>query len=213
MLFLSCMAYYVTDEAKLRQKIFRETERAEAREMKREFVKRREHMRRRIQAALYEPRVCMGDPVTGLTCTKYAIPGAGFCANHGGTTKAMQEAARIRLLYLVEPSLRAVSKCLVSSDPNIVLKAAQILLDRAGFHPSATLEIRESDPIDLANLSTKELRKRAARLIDAIDQAPAEQGLLPDGMPEDKDDLDPSDPLNIIIDMENEDTEPGSSVH
>ena len=122
----------------------------------------------------------------------------------------------MRLLYLVEPALRAVGKCLHASDKNIVLKAAQILLDRAGFHPTATLEVKQSDNAqDLANLSTQDIRKRAQRLIQYLDQAPPDDdGLPPEPQQlEPMQDLAPDDPLNIIIDMEAEEPDPNGSVH
>jgi hypothetical protein len=145
-----------------------------------ELRKRRELMRRRVHAALYEPRTCMGDPVTGASCTLLAVAGATLCPQHGGTTKAMQQAARMRLLYLVEPALRVLNKSMASSDENIRLKAAQILLDRAGFHPHATLEITESKE-DLSQLSDAQLKARAARLLKAMDSG---QGGLVNDLPD-----------------------------
>lgn len=167
------MARYVRSEEALEAKIRFEEEKFKYDRDTNDLRKRRELMRRQVHAALYEPKLCMGDPVTAQTCRKHALPGAGFCADHGGTTKMMQTAARTRLLYLVEPALRVMNKCMASGDLNVALKAAQIVLDRAGFHPHATLEIEEK-AVDYATMSNMQLRNRAQKLIDALDQMPAD---------------------------------------
>ena len=161
------MGKYFLSEATVEAKMAAEKERQKYENERLELRKRRELMRRQIAAALYEPRLCMGDPVTGEACPRYAIPGAGFCAEHGGTTKMMQTAAKTRLLYLVEPALRVINKCMNSGDLNVALKAAQIILDRAGFHPHATLEITEQ-PTDYSVMSARQLAARAEQLVSTI---------------------------------------------
>lgn len=165
------MGRYVISEDRLQAKVdaLREQEARKAERL--ELRKRRELLRRRIHAALYAPRLCMGDPDTGQACEREAIPGTTMCARHGGTTKAMQAAAKMRLLYLVEPALRVLSKSLASGDENIRLKAALALLDRAGFHPHATLEISDPAAQDLSSLSNDQLKRRAARLIQAMEDS------------------------------------------
>ena len=165
------MSRYTLSEERLQRRFAKNSKEAMDRAEQVEFRKRRELMRRRVHAALYEPRQCLGDPINGEACNLIAVPGATMCAKHGGTTKAMQNAARMRLLYLVEPAMRIIGKLLDSMDENIQLKAAQILLDRAGFHPHATLEIKEQ-PQDLSNFSTDQLKARTRRLLEALENAP-----------------------------------------
>lgn len=164
------MARYEKSEETLRAKILWANEKEKYDQERLDLRKRRELMRRQVAAQLYEPRICMGDPVTGQSCHRYSIPGAGFCADHGGTTKHMQAAARTRLLYLVEPALRVMNKAMASGDLNIAIKAAQIILDRAGFHPHATLEIAEQ-PVDYGAMSTTQLAQRAHKLLSAIESS------------------------------------------
>jgi hypothetical protein len=168
------MARYVTSEDRLREKLASIGRRDALTEERNDLRKRRELLRRRIHAALYEPRLCLGDPDTGAACSRIAMPGTTLCSMHGGTTKAMQNAARMRLLYLVEPALRVLNKAMAGADQNLAVKAAQIILDRSGFHPHATLEIEEK-PVDLSNLTTEQLKRRASRLINALEESAQDQ--------------------------------------
>lgn len=74
-----------------------------------------------------------------------------MCAHHGGKVPGVQLAAKRRLLAMVEPALDALLRALQMGSPcqhcgrsdnmAVVVKAAQIVLDRTGFHPSMTLEV------------------------------------------------------------------------
>jgi hypothetical protein len=74
---------------------------------------------------------------------------------HGGKIPTVQKAARERLLALVEPALdvllrmlRAAPPCEhcgrsdVDRDP-VVLRAAQLVLDRTGFHPTLSVAVQQ----------------------------------------------------------------------
>lgn len=168
--------HYAQTEEELEARMAVEKEKEALEAEKRELRKLRTIQKRKQYAALYDPRTCLGDPITGEACNRYAIPGAGFCSDHGGTTKAMQTAAKTRLLYMVEPALRVLNKCMISGDLNVALKAAQIILDRAGFHPHATLEIEEK-PKDYSDVSTDDLIKRNLQLANIVKSS--QEPLLP----------------------------------
>jgi hypothetical protein len=73
------------------------------------------------------------------------------CNIHGGKRPETIAAARRRLLAMVDPALDALLRALKmgnpcehcgrSDDMGIVVRAAQIVLDRTGFHPSRTIEV------------------------------------------------------------------------
>lgn len=92
----------------------------------------------------------------GRPCHKAPIRGGTVCWKHGGAAPQVQRAAKLRLLDLVDPAiaglLRALTvkgacdKCGRSDDPAIVVRAAQIVLDRTGFGPSATVAVEAPPP-------------------------------------------------------------------
>lgn len=63
------------------------------------------------------------------------------------------------LLCLVEPAFQALLEAMEGGDLKVAVKAAEIVLDRAGFGPKATLEIEDARD-NLANTSGEELLKR-----------------------------------------------------
>jgi hypothetical protein len=101
---------------------------------------------------------------TGERCGRAPIVGGFVCPIHGGKIPAVQKSARERLLAMVDPALDALLRFLRQSPPcevcgrsdadrdPVVLRAAQMVLDRTGFHPSLTVE-QTSTPNRLAGLS------------------------------------------------------------
>lgn len=96
----------------------------------------------------------------------------------------MQRSARERLNALVEPAIAALGKVIKRFDGNpdaagVVIKAAQIVLDRTGYHPTQAMELtgkddgpigREDDliPVDLLSV---DLRRKIVEEVEAIQRA------------------------------------------
>jgi hypothetical protein len=73
---------------------------------------------------------------------------------HGGRTPLAIEAARRRIWGMVDYALDALfsamqigkcDKCGRSEDMGVVVRAAQIVLDRTGFHPTVAVEQKSKD--------------------------------------------------------------------
>jgi hypothetical protein len=80
---------------------------------------------------------------SGERCRKAAIMGGTVCATHGGQAPQVKKSARERLAELVEPALEGLHTALKSGEIPSIVKAAQIVLDRTGFHPSKAIELTE----------------------------------------------------------------------
>lgn len=94
---------------------------------------------------------------TGERCTRSAILGGFVCPMHGGKVPVVMKTARERLLAMCDPALDALFRVLKSHGPACevcgrsdgdrdpaVIRAAQIVLDRTGFGPSAHLTVAPS---------------------------------------------------------------------
>lgn len=105
-------------------------------------------------------RQCTAMNRLGERCGKPPIRGGHVCIIHGGNLPHVKEAARLRLLagadlainYLVnmlEPreSCPTCGRSDLDRDP-VVVRACQLVLDRAGFHPSVTVEQVQHRPLD-----------------------------------------------------------------
>ncbi len=86
----------------------------------------------------YPPAVgCTAPRSDGEPCRRLAIRGGRVCVVHGGrlpivreAAKSNVEAARLRVLGLVDPALDAIEKALTDPDVDIRLKAAREVLER-----------------------------------------------------------------------------------
>lgn len=88
---------------------------------------------------------------SGVRCRKPAVKGCTVCASHGGAAPQVKKAAKERLMELVEPALEGLHIALKSGEIPSIVKAAQIVLDRTGFHPSQAIELtgKEGNPIQV----------------------------------------------------------------
>jgi len=59
----------------------------------------------------------------------------------------VQRSARDRLNALVEPAIEALQKALQKGDVGEITKAAQIVLDRCGFHPKTEVSGPDGGPV------------------------------------------------------------------
>ena len=83
-------------------------------------------------------------------CERWAINGGTVCATHGGRAPQVMKSARERLAELVEPALEGLHAALKSGEIPSIVKAAQIVLDRTGFHPTKAVELfgKDGGPIE-----------------------------------------------------------------
>lgn len=114
---------------------------------------------------------------SGKRCRKPAVLGTTVCASHGGAAPQVKRSAKQKLAELIEPALAGLRIALESNEISSIIKAAQIVLDRTGFHPSQAIELTGKDgnpiqvqqaTIDVNNLPIEireELLKQAKRLI------------------------------------------------
>lgn len=153
-------------------------------------------------------RQCTATNRAGQRCQRNAIPGGFVCVLHGGKAPAVQQSARARLAAGAEPAIDYLLGCFKSRPPcphcgrsdadrdPVVVRAAQIVLDRAGFHPTLQINMQPADN-KFANLTTDELiahlEEMLANAIEVRDQEqrqlpPATEAVVADGieLPEDE---------------------------
>lgn len=115
---------------------------------------------------------------TGERCKRSAIKGGTVCASHGGRAPQVKKSAKERLAELVEPALEGLHTALKSGEIPSIVRAAQVVLDRTGFHPTQAVELFGKDggqieanvqPFPVDKLSTPLKRALIAEL-DAIQQ-------------------------------------------
>jgi hypothetical protein len=132
-----------------------------------------------------ESRRCVATNRAGIQCRRAPIAGGSVCRHHGGGAPQVKRAAKLRLLELIDPAIAGLERALTikgactqcgrADDMSIVLRAAQLVLDRAGLGPSSTLEVQPPGHgfrEDLADLSDVELVHR-------VEELAAEARLLP----------------------------------
>ena len=93
--------------------------------------------------------LCSAKTKSGNRCKAQAIAGATVCRKHGGGAPQVREAARLRLLMLVDPALARLGKLVRSKytkDP-IALAAIKDVLDRAGLKVAE--EVKHSGQIQI----------------------------------------------------------------
>jgi hypothetical protein len=99
-------------------------------------------------------RRCTATNRAGERCGRAPIVGGFVCVMHGGAVPAVRKSARERLLAMVDPALDALLRFLRTGPPcehcgrtdadrdPLVLRAAQLVLDRTGFHPGIDLHVQ-----------------------------------------------------------------------
>lgn len=98
-------------------------------------------------------RQCTATSRSGEPCRRAPIRGGTVCIMHGGKAPQTMEAARLYLNFGRDLAIDAIHRALVSGPPctvcgrsdsdrdPAVIRAAQIVLDRTGFGPSAHLSV------------------------------------------------------------------------
>ena len=100
-------------------------------------------------------RTCTAHRSNGEPCKAYAIKGGTVCRSHGGSARQVKEAARRRLLELVDPALVRLDRMVrESDDERVVLAAVKEILTRAGIEP----------PIPVVEITMEMLEDEIARM-------------------------------------------------
>lgn len=153
----------------------------------------------RARAALGETkRQCTAiSKGSGERCRRPPIVGGFVCDHHGGRAPQTRAAAKRRMWSFVSPALDAVQRVLQTGPPcphcgrsdgerdPVVLRAAQLVLDRTGFHPTLGVEATPSERPYMAWIPTDRLRQLVAWEQEAIeamkrgDPVPQDYELLP----------------------------------
>ena len=111
----------------------------------------------------------------GFPCRRHVAPGFTRCALHGGHTPLARQAAAEALARAALPAAEVMfdiidrwqqTRCptcgMPSGDPSPVIRAAQIVLDRTGFGPSATMQVAPAPEYALpSHLTLAQLADRA----------------------------------------------------
>lgn len=78
-------------------------------------------------------------------CRRAATPGTNVCANHGSRAPQVKQAAKLRLLGLVDPAIatlaREMTQAAKSSDKQ---RAANSILDRAGIARTSEVQVEDA---------------------------------------------------------------------
>jgi hypothetical protein len=68
---------------------------------------------------------------------------------------------------MVERAFETLQGAMTAADYSTAIKAAQIILDRAGFGPKSTVDVNTA-VIDLSNMSREELAARASAIAQTL---------------------------------------------
>lgn len=123
---------------------------------------------------------------SGRRCKKPAISGTNVCRSHGGGARQVREAAAARLFTLVDPAIRALDRAMKSEDVHAIIKAAQVVLDRNGFHPTQGVEFfgKDGGPVEIettATIDPDSLSPEAREILWKEVQKARALGQLPEG--------------------------------
>jgi hypothetical protein len=135
---------------------------------------------------LTSPR-CTATNRAGVQCGRAPIPGGNVCASHGGKAPQVIAAAKVRLLTLTgyaldhldhlfqpRPACPTCGRTDADRDP-VVLRACQLVLDRAGLGPHMTVEVEKAPVEDFSAESiewlTPEELAEVRRLVGLCEEA------------------------------------------
>lgn len=83
---------------------------------------------------------------SGTRCGRAAIFGGFVCEMHGGASPLARKAREERLLAMVDAALAVLQDALASNNMLLALRAAIVILDRAGFGAQATVTLQPAPP-------------------------------------------------------------------
>lgn len=88
-------------------------------------------------------RLCTAHRTNGEECRAPAMHGQTICRSHGGAAPQAKRAAQLRLSTLVEPALGVLAEELTADKSSDRQRAANSILDRAGYARGRTLDAGE----------------------------------------------------------------------
>lgn len=114
--------------------------------------------------------LCRARTRTGEQCNSPAMTGQRVCRMHGGATPQARNKARLRLAELVAPAIATLAREMASADKSTDrLRAANSILDRAGWGRVSTVETADAREVLLERLA--QMRDEAQQMIDEADPA------------------------------------------
>lgn len=87
---------------------------------------------------------------------------------------------KLTLLGLTELAMKTLQETMENADFQVAMRAAQIVLDRAGFGPKTTVDVNTTH-MDLSSLSMDELAERANLIVKKIRTTTPAADLRPTG--------------------------------
>lgn len=97
----------------------------------------------------------------GDLCQSPAMHGQSVCRMHGGASPQARSKARLRLAELVNPAIATLAREMANADKSMDRqRAANSILDRAGWGRVSTVETADAREVLLARLA--EMRDEAA---------------------------------------------------
>ncbi|MCV7030826.1 hypothetical protein H7I03_16795 [Mycobacterium sherrisii] len=98
-------------------------------------------------SAQVQARRCVAHKSNGDRCLKAAIKGATVCRTHGGATRHVRNAARVRLENAADlMSKQLLGIALTADSESVKLAAIKDALDRAGLKPPAEVVLAQGEP-------------------------------------------------------------------
>ncbi|HXG86739.1 MAG TPA: HGGxSTG domain-containing protein [Vicinamibacterales bacterium] len=126
-------------------------------------------------------RQCTATNRAGQPCRRKPIRGGTVCIMHGGLAPQTLAAAKLKLMAGRDLAIDALINALGSHGPiceacgrsdsdrdPAVIRAAQIVLDRTGFGPSATLVVEPAASNEFAGLSTDQLIAHLEQMLASV---------------------------------------------
>lgn len=79
-------------------------------------------------------RLCGAHRSNGESCHAPAMAGQRVCYRHGGASPQARQAARLRLMDLVDPAITRLAQLVANTeDERVLLDAINSVLDRTGY--------------------------------------------------------------------------------
>lgn len=110
-------------------------------------------------------RRCTAHNRSGERCGAPAVLGAQVCQAHGGSASQVRKKARLRLQELIDPAVTTLARTLTDRDATSAdrLRAAEMILDRAGYPRGVKVTTEESRELLIQRLIEYRDRMRAER--------------------------------------------------
>lgn len=123
-----------------------------------------------MEEITHHRRQCVASNRAGERCKRAPIPGGTVCILHGGGVSHVKEAAHRRLLAMIEPLTDIIdehverfngSRCPTCGGPTgdiaPIIKMWQLVMDRIGLGPQATLSLQRDTNTQLEDASLDDL--------------------------------------------------------